>query len=183
MDMKFYLCSRCSLCGWIKITCTFIILPAVLRCSIYSPYIVPECTLAGQKQLHWGLLCPPQCGYADTLSVTDHSTAAIFSGLSPAAKTLGRKKWDMKKENKEHDWWLSLILFSATPEWMIANYLWLSVLLRSNCSFCTYLTGDICLNCPFGANLQTPLSEDQMFFCLQEDRCNYFCNVCLAFSV
>lgn len=93
-----------------------------------------------------------------------YSAAAIFSGLRLATKTLERKKWDMKKENKQHDWWPSLILFSATLEWMIADYLWLSDQLRNNCSFCAYLTGDICFNCPFGTNLQPPLSENQMFF-------------------
>lgn len=92
-----------------------------------------------------------------------YSAAAIFSGLSLATKTLGRKKWDMKKENKEHDWWLSLILFSATPEWMIADYLWLSLQLRSNCSFYVYLTEDICLNCPFGTNLQPPCQKTKCF--------------------
>lgn len=105
--------------------------------------------------LNWHFVCdwPPQ----------PYSTAAIFSGLSLATKTLGKKKWDMKKENKEHDWWLSLILFSATPEWMIADYLWLSVQLRNNCSFCAYLTGDICLNCPFGLNLQPPCQKTKCF--------------------
>lgn len=57
---------------------------------------------------------------------------------------------------------------------MIADYLWLSVQLRNNCSFCAYLTGDICPNCPFGMDLQRPLSENQMFFRLQGGRCNYF---------
>lgn len=47
----------------------------------------------------------------------------------------------------------------ASPKWMIADYLWLSVQVRNNCSFCEYLTGDICLNCSFGTNLQPPLSE------------------------
>lgn len=117
--------------------------------------------------LSWHFVCdwPPQ----------PYSTAAIFSGLRLATKTLGRKKWDVKKENKQHDWWPSLILFSATPEWMIADYLWLSVQLWNNCSFCAYLTGDICFNCPFETNLQPPLSENQMFFfCLHKGRCNYF---------
>lgn len=115
--------------------------------------------------LNWHFVCdwPPR----------PYSTAAIFSGMSLATKTLGRKKWDMKKENKEHDWWLSLILFSATPEWMVADNLWLSLQLRSNCSFCAYLTGDICLNCPWD-EFTTSLSEDQMFFCLQAGRCNFF---------
>lgn len=41
----------------------------------------------------WHFACdwPPQL----------YSTAAIFSGLSPATKTLGRKKGDMKKKKKE----------------------------------------------------------------------------------
>ncbi len=110
--------------------------------------------------LNWHFVCdwPPQ----------PYSTAAIFSGLSLATKTLGKKKWDMKKENKEHDWWLSLILFSATPEWMIADYLWLSVQLGNNCSFCAYLTGDICLNCPFGTNLQPPCQKTKCFSVLKK---------------
>lgn len=105
--------------------------------------------------LIWHFVCdwPPQ----------PNSTAAIFSGLSLATKTLGRKKWDMKKENKDHDWWLSLILFSATSEWMIADYLWLSLQLRSNCSFCVYLTEGICLNCPFGMNLQPSCQQTKCF--------------------
>lgn len=43
----------------------------------------------------------------------------------------------------------------ATPKWMIAGYLWLSVQVRSNCSFCEYLTGDMCFNCSFGTNLRS----------------------------
>lgn len=118
--------------------------------------------------LSWHFVCdwPPQL----------YSTAAIFSGLSLATKTLGRRKGDMKKENKGHDWWLSLILFSANPEWMIADYFWLSVELRSNCFFCAYLTGDICPDCPFGTHLQPspPARGPNVFFSLQEGRCNYF---------
>lgn len=53
---------------------------------------------------------------------------------------------------------------SASPKWMIADYFWLSVQVRNNCSFCEYLTGDICLNCSFGTNLQPPLSETHTFF-------------------
>lgn len=76
----------------------------------------------------------------------------------------------------------------ASPKWMIADYLWLSVQVRNNCSFCEYLTGDICFNCSFGTNLQPPLTETIVFFfffffCLHEGRCNYFCNVCSGFSV
>lgn len=51
----------------------------------------------------------------------------------------------------------------ASPKWMIADYLWLSVQVKNNCSFCEYLTGDICFNCSFGTNLQPPLSETRSF--------------------
>lgn len=51
----------------------------------------------------------------------------------------------------------------ASPKWMIADYLWLSVQVRNNCSFCEYLTGDICFNCSFGTNLQPSLSETIVF--------------------
>lgn len=50
--------------------------------------------------LSWHFVCdwPPQ----------PYSTAAIFSGLGPAAKTLGRKKRDVKKKEKQGKWLMAL---------------------------------------------------------------------------
>lgn len=77
----------------------------------------------------------------------------------------------------------SFDLISATPEWMIADSLWPSVRWINNCSFCEDLTGDICFM-SFLGEIYNILSKKQMFFyCLHEGRCNYFCNVCLGFSV
>lgn len=68
-----------------------------------------------------------------------------------------------KKKNKKHDWCLALILFSATLEWMIADYLWLSVQFRNNWSFCAYLIEDICLRCHYGMDLQHPVRRPNVF--------------------
>lgn len=92
--------------------------------------------------LNWHFVCdwPPQ----------PYSAAAIFSGFSLATKTLGRKKRDVKKENKERDWWLFFdLIFCHPTTGMIADCLRLS-----NCSFCAYLIGDKRLKCPSGMNLQ-----------------------------
>lgn len=160
--------------------------PLVLLLLLCSPicrvHIVPECTLAGHRPFHWGLFMPttmwPSWHFVCDWPPQPQSTAAIFSGLRLATKTLGRKKWDMKKENKQHDWWPSLIVFSATPEWMIADYLRLSVRLRNNCPVCAYLTGDMSFNCLFEANLQPsppPCQKTKCFFHRRrEGRCNYF---------
>lgn len=93
----------------------------------------------------WHFVCdrPPQ----------PWSTGAIFSGLKPATKTLGRKKMWKRK----HDWWPSLILFSATPGWMTAD----RSRLRNNCS--PPDRRHMLLPVLRKTNLQLPLSANQMF--------------------
>ncbi len=157
---------------------TLIILPSLLCSSICSVYIVPECTLARIKQLHWGLLCAPQCGWADTLSVTGHRSRTALLPYSQASA------WPQKHEGGGNGTWKKKTrtmidgflwsYFLPPLEWMTANYLWLSVQLRDNCSFCAYLTGTYASNVRLGWIYNPPPSENQMFFCRQEGRCNYF---------
>lgn len=148
MDVEVFLCSRLA---WIQVT--FIILPPLLCRSIYSAYIAPECTLAGHKQLHWGLLYPPQCGWTDTLSVTGHRnrTAPLpYSQAQPGHKNT-RQEETGREKRKQGAWLMAFfdLIFCHPTTGMIADCLRLS-----NCSFCAYLIGDKRLKCPSGMNLQ-----------------------------
>lgn len=82
-----------------EVKCTFII-PAPLLCSFfYSVRFAPECTFTPHKQLQWGLLCPPQCGWADTLSVTGHRNRAAPLPYSQAS-VWPQKHWEEKEKRK-----------------------------------------------------------------------------------
>lgn len=175
----------CPICGQIWVTCTFIILHPMLCGSIYRGYIVTERTLAGHKQFHWGLLCPPQYGWADTLSVTGHHnrTALLpYSQASAWPQNTKEEEMGHGKENKRHDWWHTLISLAATPEWL-PDYLRLSVQLRSNCFFLCIPDGGHVPRLSLWDKFTTLLSVEQMCFCLQQSRGNYFCNVCLGFCI
>lgn len=105
----------------ILVKCASITFLALLCGSICSVLVVPECTYAGQKWLRWGLLYPPQCGWANTLSVTGHRSLTAPLPCSrasdwPQKHRRGRKKktsrkidgllWSYSCHPKMDDCWL-----------------------------------------------------------------------------
>lgn len=155
----------------------------------FSPagvYIVPECTLAGPKPFHWG-------GFYGGHNVTEltlclwPATAAVEHGchiLRPQAshKNTGEEENGMwKKENKQHDWWASLILFSATPGWMTADRSLLSVRRRNNCS--PPDRRDMLYQSSARQIYNRLCQQTKCFFnVFIKGRCNYFASLCWGLS-
>lgn len=85
--------------------------------------------------------------------------------LRPQTGHKNTRKEETDQEKRKQATWLmaAFDLISATPEWMIADYLWLSVRWINNCSFCEDLTGDICFMSFLGESYNI-LSKKQMFF-------------------
>lgn len=99
--------------------------------SIYCVHIVSECTLAGHKQLHWGLLCPPQCGWADTLSVTGHRDRPALLPYSqasdwPQKHWRGRNGTWKKKTSSMIDGLLWSYFLPPQNGWLLTTYSCLS---------------------------------------------------------